>query len=396
MNAGKPFLALGLINLVIWSFKVTNHFFDYHLADEIGLLTSGLLPYLISRNFRGSKQLPFWSVVLVIVSISGLLHPLISFSLQRTDYAWVIPNVLFVALGILLGNVQMVNSKTAPILIAGGLVWIIPFQFINDQDLYFDRLVESTATRQGKIHKVHWKGEEWVHYNGRLTAATIDAHLYYEPLIHPAMSLPGKKNELLLVGGDNGLALEEILKYSPQKIEVVPFDVEFFKRSHGFKGTIISEDPFVWLNGNQVQYDAIFVDLPDPIDIATNQYYTLEFYELCLKHLRTGGVLVTQASSPYFHPKTHYSIKATVEAAGFEVVNYHNQVPTIGQWGWVIASSGGWDLENQLKNVRTDVNTRWWNQEAMQMMLSFGEKGYFDQSAPAINTIKSPLFLSKP
>ncbi len=396
MNLGKILLALGLLNLIVWSLKVTNHFFDYHFADEVGLLSSLWLPYWISRSFQGAKQAPFWGVVLVIVLLSWLLHPFISFSLQHTDYAWVIPNILFVTLGILLGNTRLDNTKAAPFLVAGSIVWFLPFQFIPDQNLYFDRLVESTTTRQGKIHKVQWKGEEWIHYNGRLTAATIDAHLYYEPLVHPAMSLLGNKGNILLIGGDNGLALEEILKYSPDAINVVPMDVDFFQRSHDFKGTVISGDPFVWLHGTSARYDAIFVDLPDPIDIATNQYYTKEFYEMCFSHLQVGGLLVTQASSPYFHPKTHYSIKATVEAAGFQVVNYHNQVPTIGQWGWVIASNGESDLESQLKNTRTTVPTRWWNQEAMQMMLSFGEKGYFDQSAPAINTIKSPLFLSKP
>lgn len=396
MNVGKILLGLGFLNLVFWSLKVTNHFFDYHLADEVGLLASFLLPYLISRNFQGSKQPPFWSTALVIILVTWLLHPLISFALQRTDYAWVIPNILFVAIGILMGNTPMVKSKTAPLLIAGVIVWFLPFQFIADQNLYFDRLVESTATRQGKIHKVQWKGEEWIHYNGRLTAATIDAHMYYEPLVHPAMSLIGKNKELLLVGGDNGLALKEMLKYAPKKMEVVPLDSEFFKRSHDFGGKVIAEDPFVWLYHTSAHYDVIFVDLPDPIDIATNQYYTREFYEMCLRHLRTGGLLVTQASSPYFHPRTHYSIKATVEAAGFRVVNYHNQVPTIGQWGWVIASVDESELKSRLKNTHTEVATRWWNQEAMQMMLSFGEKGYFDQTAPAINTIKSPLFMSKP
>lgn len=396
MNLGKALLVLGLLNFVVWSLLVTNHFFDYHLADEIGLLACMLVPYLVSRNLQASYPIPFWMTALLLVATTLLLHPFLSYVLQRTDYAWVFPNILFATIGILLGSTRLEQIKTAPVLLLGGLVWFISFQFMSDQNLYFDHLVESTTTRQGKIHRVLWKGEQWVHYNGRLTAATIDAHLYYEPLVHPAMNLSGKKKDVLLIGGDNGLALEEVLKYEPQRLAIVPLDVDFFKRSSAYGGPVVTEEPFVWLNQSTLRYDIIIIDLPDPINIATNQYYTLEFYELCRKHLRNDGLLVTQASSPYFHPKTHYSIKATLEAAGLQTVNYHNQVPTIGQWGWVIASPQQDDLKKKLKNARTEVTTRWWNQEAMEMMLSFGKRGYFDQSTPVVNTIKSPLFLSKP
>ena len=396
MSVGKTLLAVGILNLIVWSLKVNNHFFDYHLADEAGLSVSLLIPWLISQKFQGAKRIPFWLTVLSLLLMTWTWHPILSFALQHTDHTWVIPNLLFVLTGILLGNTRLEQMKLAPLSLAGGLVWFLPFQFIPDQNLYFDRLVESTTTRHGKIHKVQWKGEQWVHYNGRLSAATIDAHLYYEPLVHPAMSLIGKDQNVLLIGGDNGLALKEVTKYTPRNIDVIPLDIGFFKKSTNVEVSVVSEEPFVWLSQSVKMYDVIIVDMPDPIDITTNQYYTLEFYELCIAHLQDKGLIVTQASSPYFHADTHYSIKATLEATGLQTVNYHNQVPTIGQWGWVIASKEDLELRNKLENTATDVTTRWWNREAMQMMLSFGKSGYFDQTDPVINTIKSPLFLSKP
>ena len=396
MSIGKALLMLGLLNFVLWSFKVTNHFLDYYIADEIGLLTCLVVPYLISRNFKGSKQAPYGVALSALLVITLLLHPILSFALQRTDYTWVIPNIVFAFIGILLGNTSFDQAKAAPLWLLGGMVWFIPFQFIPDQSLYFDRLVASTSTRQGKIHKVRWKGEQWVHYNGRLSAATIDAHLYYEPLVHPIMSLAGTHQNVLLMGGDNGLAYREIMKYDPKSLTVIPLDTEFFTSSIDHDFTPITEEPFVWLNRDSSLYDAIIVDLPDPINAHINQYYTLEFYEMCRKHLSKGGLLVTQASSPYFHATTHYSIKATLEAAGFQTINFHNQVPTIGQWGWVIGAKGFDSLKHKLENTYTEVTTRWWDQEAMQMMLSFGKSGYFDQQTPVINTIKAPLFHVKP
>lgn len=396
MSYNKVILVLGLVNLGAWSYKVNNHFFDYQFADELGLLASFILPFLISSKLKGVRNAPFWSASLAILLLTASLYPLLSYALQRTDYAWVIPNVLFGTLGVLLGIGQPGISKAAPVVLLGCAVWFMPFSFIQDQSLYFDHLVESTTTRQGKIHRVRWKGEEWIHYNGRLSAATIDAHLYYEPLVHPALSLVGAKPEVLLIGGDNGLALKELSKYAPSRLQVIPFDVDFFQKSTREKSTIVAEDPFVWLHETASLYDVIIVDLPDPINAVTNQYYTLEFYELCKQHLSENGLLVTQASSPYFHPEIHQSIKTTISATGLQVVNYHNQVPTIGQWGWVIGTLREEDLKTQLKTVNNKVPTRWWNNEAMQMMLSFGKEAYFNHSPPEINTIKSPLFVRKP
>lgn len=396
MSLHKILLASGILNLAFWSYKVTNYFFDYHPADELGLLISIIVPFLISKNFGGNKKISFWWSCVALVTSTLLLYPLQSYGLQRTDYAWVLPNILFVVLGIILGRTNYDRLESSPALLLGGVVWFIPFKFIPDQSLFFDRLLESKTTRQGKIHRVQWKGEQWIHYNGRLTASTIDAHLYYEPLVHPAMSLAGQGKDILLIGGENGLALTEIVKYDPRVFDIIPLDAEFLKNSRVHADPMITEAPFSWLHETSSLYDVIVLDLPDPIDISTNQYYTLEFYELCLKHLRNDGLLVTQASSPYFSPNTHYSIQATIEAAGLQTVNYHNQVPTIGQWGWVIATSGEDNLKTRLKNAEAEVTTRWWNQEAMQMMLSFGKRGYFDQKTPVINTIKSPFFLSKP
>ena len=141
MSVGKTLLAVGILNLVVWALKVNNHFFDYHLADEAGLLISLGIPWLISRKFQGANRIPFWLTVLSLLLITSTLHPILSFALQHTDYAWVIPNILFVTTGILLGNTRFEQMKVSPLFLAGGIVWVLPFQFIPDQNLYFDRLV---------------------------------------------------------------------------------------------------------------------------------------------------------------------------------------------------------------------------------------------------------------
>jgi hypothetical protein len=55
---------------------------------------------------------------------------------------------------------------------------------------------------------------------------------------------------------------------------------------------------------------------------------------------RPGGRLVVQAGSPYFAPEAFWCIAATVEAAGLRTTPYHVDVPSFGDWGFVLAARG--------------------------------------------------------
>ncbi len=93
--------------------------------------------------------------------------------------------------------------------------------------------------------------------------------------------------------------------------------------------------------------------------------------------------MVTQASSPYFSRKAFLCIYKTVRSAGFVVLPYHNQIPTMGEWGWILGVKAEEGLdEEMLKQAASklrfhDIHTRFINQDAMISMIHFG-KGVFD------------------
>ena len=60
----------------------------------------------------------------------------------------------------------------------------------------------------------------------------------------------------------------------------------------------------------------------------------------CADLLRPGGRLVVQAGSPYFAPQAFWCIAATVASAGLSVTPYHVDVPSFGDWGFVLAARG--------------------------------------------------------
>ena len=106
--------------------------------------------------------------------------------------------------------------------------------------------------------------------------------------------------------------------------------------------------------------------------------YSINFYRLLGKHLIRGGVFVTQATSPYFSPKAFRCLIKTIDGAGFSVLPYHNQIPTMGEWGWVLGSKADDASEEQLK-IRimgsdfSRIPSRFINNDAIMSMIHFGK-----------------------
>jgi spermidine synthase len=140
-------------------------------------------------------------------------------------------------------------------------------------------------------------------------------------------------------------------------------------------------------------YDFIVIDLPDPWSITYNQFYTLEFYGFCRKILAQGGVLVTQAGSPYYTPAAMVTINNTLRKSGFAVLPIHNQVLTLGEWGWIIAvhENGEIGVKDRISRVDFDgIETKWINREAVRLLVSFGKSPDFSDTA-GLNSLTHPL-----
>ena len=141
-------------------------------------------------------------------------------------------------------------------------------------------------------------------------------------------------------------------------------------------------------------YDVIIIDLPDPRSIELGRLYSHEFYKVCYRHLRPGGVIVTQAGSPYFATQAFICIMETMKSAGFETVPMHNQVITLGEWGWSLGvkKASKSNVKKQLQNLEFDVPTRWINREAMTLITSFGKDFYpWEKDSVYVNRIHEPV-----
>ncbi|MBL4866609.1 MAG: polyamine aminopropyltransferase [Pseudomonadales bacterium] len=237
--------------------------------------------------------------------------------------------------------------------------------------LYLDEVVYQQHTEHQNLvftrHSVTAFQPDIVDFyiNGNLQFSSMDEHIYHEMLVHPALMASARTNNVLVIGGGDGLALREILKWQPEKVILVDLDKQLLnlfrqpelkmsdslaKRirqitqsslSHD-NVTLIAEDAFLYINQLLRQgqrFDAIVVDLPDPSHPDLNKLYSVIFYSKLKTLLAGDGVLVVQSNSPYHAKSVFISIGKTIKASGFSgVEQYQQNVPTFGQWGWTIAT----------------------------------------------------------
>lgn len=284
-------------------------------------------------------------------------------------------------------------SGTGAIILAG-LFLAQPLIMYGEQARYRDKVILAKQSNYQRIVLTQWKDHYWLYLNGNQQLSTLDEDKYHEPLVHPAMQLAPTPKNVLVLGGGDGCAVREILKYpSVESITLVDLDSVVTNLGKNYpvfrelnkdalrheKVEILNTDGYKFMEQTSEFFDAIIIDLPDPRTVELNRLYSYEFYALCRKILRPGGVLVTQAGSPYFATQAFRSIEATMDTAGFSTAMLHNHVLTLGEWGWVLGvkSNSELDVKSRLQQLEfEDVETQWLNREAMQMMTSFGKDIY--------------------
>jgi spermidine synthase len=231
------------------------------------------------------------------------------------------------------------------------------FQRVARAQLYADPVVHAQTSRYQEIvltRSAPFAGpaDTRLFLDGDLQFSSLDEYRYHEALVHPVMA--GEHQRVLVLGGGDGLALREVLRY-PDLAEVVEVELDpavlalARTRLAGLNGgslddprvQVVVADAFRWLRESEAgRFDAVIVDMPDPDATATAKLYSTEFYALVRRVLTPDGRMVVQAGSPYFAPRTFSCILATIRSAGLGAVPYHVDVPSMGDWGFVLTGLG--------------------------------------------------------
>jgi spermidine synthase len=226
---------------------------------------------------------------------------------------------------------------------------------VAEENVYSDEVIFARDTRYQRIVLTAWKNDLRLWLNGHLQFSSRDEYRYHEALVHPGLAaLPGARRVLVLGGGD-GLAVREILKYpSVAQIELVDLDPEMTRifsthrmlsdlNRHSLtdpRVKVVNADAFVWLDREDEMFDFVVVDFPDPNNYAIGKLYTTAFYRLLSRHVSRDGLIVVQSTSPLFARTAYWSIVKTLGEAGLRTYPYHLYVPSFGEWGFVLAGRG--------------------------------------------------------
>jgi spermidine synthase len=223
---------------------------------------------------------------------------------------------------------------------------------LAEDNIYADEIIFSRDTHYQHIVLTRWKDDLRLFLNSHLQFSSRDEYRYHEALVHPGLAAVPVPRRVLVLGGGDGLAVREVLKY-PQVESVTLVDLDpgmtrLFS-THPFltalnqrsllspKVQIINADAFLWLGSSPDVFDFVIVDFPDPTNYSLGKLYTTVFYSALGHHLSRQGRFVVQSTSPMFARKSFWCIVETVKQAGFKAHPYHAYVPSFGEWGYVLA-----------------------------------------------------------
>jgi spermidine synthase len=224
---------------------------------------------------------------------------------------------------------------------------------LAESNLYADDVILARTTRYQRIVVTKWKDDLRLFLNSHLQFSSRDEYRYHEALVHPGLAAVTAPRRVLVLGGGDGLAVREVLRYPViEKVTLVDLDpgmTDLFRDHPLLSGLnskalqsprveIVNEDAFLWIDRPGDPYDFIAIDFPDPTNYSLGKLYTTAFYRALRRHLRPGGYVAIQSTSPLFARQSYWCIVETLKHAGWNTWPYHVYVPSFGEWGFVLAA----------------------------------------------------------
>ncbi|MBM2577787.1 polyamine aminopropyltransferase [Jannaschia sp. Os4] len=354
----------------------------------------GALVAFFSYAATGIVALPLYGSLFAVGVLSGLEIPLLARLLEGTRFRFenvltfdylgalvaalafpvlVVPNLGLVQAGLAFGLLNLAVAggtlwlfrdrvggldraawAVAVVAVAGLLAVAPRLQGVLDARLYADEVILAERTPYQAVAVTRHRGRTRLYLDGAIQFDTRDEAIYHEMLVHPAMAQAPRRARVLVLGGGDGMAVREVLRWEPEAVVVVDLDpavVRLFRERddlaalNGFafrdpRVEVVHADAFAWVRDwDGAPFDVAVLDLPDPKNLSLSRLYTVEFYRGLRRALGGQGVMVTQAGSPVFAPEAYGIVAGTVGAV-WDAAPYRAYVPSFGMWGFVMGMPG--------------------------------------------------------
>lgn len=383
---------------VAFEYVTSFRFLLFSTVVITGALVGLEIPLLmrILKNEYDFKDLvsKIFSIDYVGALFASLLFPLVlvpRLGLMRTSF-------LFGGLNILVGlwTLHLFKKKVENpqriaatgilfgLLILGGFIGSGKILHFAEGLKYQDPIVFKKQSQYQKLVLTRDNQSIRLFLNGNLQFDSQDEYRYHEALVHPGMAATKEPKHVLVLGGGDGMAVREILKYpSVQSVTLVDLDpamTELFKKNpmmtelngnslNHTKVKVINDDAFIWLKNNKRVFDFIVIDFPDPSSYSLGKLYSKVFFKLLRRALTPEGVFTIQSTSPYYARESYWCVAQTIEEAGFTVSPYHAYVPSFGEWGYFVGGTNPFSIPKLPSFLEKDL--KFLNQQNLENLFVF-------------------------
>ncbi len=396
-------IALGLIGGVsvvllnyMFSFSLTFYAFHIIFLVLIGTLVGLEIPLLtrILKSYGALKDII--SNVLTFDYIGGLggslLFPLLLFPYLGRYLTSIVIGIVNIAVAVVvIVTVAGYSKKRSDLAAALGSLLVLALLAANsdwvsavlNKKLFYDDIVFSKRSKYQEIVLTRAGDDFRLYIDGSLQFSTSDEYRYHEMLVYPAVALnSGKDISVLVMGGGDGLAVRELLRFRNvlhvTLIELDEYMVSLARNNSTFRSinrdslndprvTVVTGDASDYLARNTLRYDVIIADFPDPHDETVSKLYTDIFFKTVKRSMKGGGVFVTQSTSPLFAREAFWCINSTMKTAFKNVVPYHVFIPTFGDWGFNI----GMDRELNIVELNIPFKSKFFTRETFSASMVF-------------------------
>lgn len=387
----------------------------YSLILIIGALVGMEIPILTSllaqkRSLKESianvMSLDYVGALIGSVSFPLLLLP--SLGLVQSSFAIGLINILVATINVIVFrhylrhyHAMLLSCIGILVLLTGCIFYGTVLTRFAEKHLYFDQVIYSTQTPYQKlvVTRSTTTREQRLYIDGHIQFSSRDEYRYHEYLVHPVMSIPGPRKNVLILGGGDGLAAREVLKYDDvETIHLVDIDPEMLRIANELpmlrrlnkgsldaeKLTAFSQDAFSFINEPGIDYDRVIIDMPDPHNEAINKLYSREFYTMIKRRMTPDGILVSQSSSPFFTRHVFWCIEQTLDHVFDNTLSYHTALPSFGIWGFNMARNNvAFPAE-----IEFNIETRALTQAGMQAARNFDKD--IAKVETTVNSIMEP------
>lgn len=218
--------------------------------------------------------------------------------------------------------------------------------------------------------------------DGMVMTTMKDEFVYHEMISHVAMNTHPNPQKVLVVGGGDGGAIRELIKYpSVEKAVLAEIDgrvVELSKQYfpeiscglHDPRVDIQVVDGIEHVRNHPDTYDVILVDSTEPIGPAEG-LFAKEFYHSIYAALKQDGIMVAQTESPFFNQDLIRRVYRDIDTV-FPITRlYLANIPTYpsGLWSFTIGSKIYDPLQVSPEQVRV-TDTKYYSKDIHRAVFS--------------------------